>query len=179
MNTFTCGWYLIYTRPSLENKVARQLSQIGINFLLPKTRILRQWHDRKKLIDKPLFPSYIFVKITSLPDYYNCTKIDGFCFFIKFGNQFTLISQKIIDDISLITDKGSTVEASSDSIEPGEKMIIRHGPLCGLSCEVVKYNGKQKVCVRINLIGRTILADVPSALLQVDESGEYGRTLKN
>src|SRR5437016_2626583 len=101
MRTFTQAWYLIYTKPRQENKVAGQLAEKKIEFLLPRSKTLRQWHDRKKIIDMPLFPSYIFVHINSLVDYYHCMGVDGFCRFIKFGSQLAVITQKTIDNITL------------------------------------------------------------------------------
>ena len=68
MNNFLKGWYLIYTRPRHEKKVFLQLTEMKVRSLLPTTKKLRTWHDRKKYIDEPLFPSYIFVY---LEDKYN------------------------------------------------------------------------------------------------------------
>jgi len=69
MNTFNAGWYVIYTRPRHERKVAAELSIENIEFYLPITRVLRTWHDRKKYIDLPLFQSYIFVHLKNQEEY--------------------------------------------------------------------------------------------------------------
>lgn len=170
MKNLNQNWNLIYTRPSQENKVADQLSERGITFFLPKVRTVRQWHDRKKVVNTSLFPSYIFIQLNDKYDYYKCTKLDGFCYFVKFGDQLAHVSQKIIDDIDLIVNKGKSVEVSSNPIKPKQQMIITQGSLRGLSCEVVKCNGKQKICVHVNLFNRSILADMPPSLLEVNEA---------
>lgn len=56
-------WYVLYTKPHNEKKVADRLQQIGLTVYCPEIEIIKQWSDRKKKIQKPLFPSYIFVQL--------------------------------------------------------------------------------------------------------------------
>ncbi|MGZ4023417.1 MAG: transcription termination/antitermination NusG family protein, partial [Flavisolibacter sp.] len=56
-------WYAIYTRPRWEKKVAGLLVQKQIENYCPLNRVRRQWSDRVKIIEEPLFKSYVFVKI--------------------------------------------------------------------------------------------------------------------
>ncbi|WP_354303312.1 transcription termination/antitermination NusG family protein [Pedobacter sp. UYP1] len=53
MGIFHRRWYVIYTRPQLENKISDYLSQKGIEFFFPAIKDVRQWNDRKKIINKP------------------------------------------------------------------------------------------------------------------------------
>ena len=165
MSKFNQNWYLAYTKPNQEKKVAKQLEEYNIEYLLPQTRTLRQWHDRKKVIDMPLFPSYIFVYLTSATDYYTCMDFDGFCSYVKFGNQVATVSTKTIENIKLIISGGENVEVATDDFNEGERVVINQGPLSGLSCEMVEYKGKQKVCVRIKMLNRMILTDVDRTVL--------------
>jgi transcription antitermination factor NusG len=57
-------WYAIYTKPRWEKKVNTILSQKGIESWCPIQRIERQWSDRKKIVEEPLFKSYVFVRIS-------------------------------------------------------------------------------------------------------------------
>jgi transcription antitermination factor NusG len=165
MSKFNPAWYLIYTKPQHENKLAVQLSENDIECLLPKTKVLRQWHDRKKIIDMPLFPSYVFVHLNAMADYYHCMDLDGFCSYVKFGNQLAIIHENTIKDITLIADKGRNIEVANNSLREGQKIVICNGPLCGLSGEVVEYKGKQKICVRVHLLNRIILTDIETSML--------------
>lgn len=56
-------WYALYTNPRQEKKVASRLQQIGIEVYCPLIIQVRQWSDRKKKVEVPLLPSYIFVKV--------------------------------------------------------------------------------------------------------------------
>ena len=55
------NWYVLYTKPKWEKKVAEQLQAIGINCYCPLVTKERQWSDRKKKVEVPLFNSYVFV----------------------------------------------------------------------------------------------------------------------
>ncbi|MBX9888351.1 MAG: UpxY family transcription antiterminator [Flavobacteriaceae bacterium] len=58
------NWYVLYTKPKWEKKVAEQLSKNGIECYCPLVVQVRQWSDRKKKVEVPLFNSYIFVQLS-------------------------------------------------------------------------------------------------------------------
>ena len=55
------NWYVIYTKPRNEKKVADRLTQLGITNYCPMVQEIKQWSDRKKKVERPLFSSYVFV----------------------------------------------------------------------------------------------------------------------
>lgn len=57
------NWYVIYTKPKWEKKVAERLTEIGIECYCPLIIKIKQWSDRKKKVEMPLFNSYVFVKL--------------------------------------------------------------------------------------------------------------------
>src|SRR4249920_2469549 len=57
-------WYAAYTRPNHEKKVAEQLDLRNIEQLLPLYSSIRQWKDRKVRLMRPLFPGYVFVRMS-------------------------------------------------------------------------------------------------------------------
>lgn len=60
------NWYVVYTKPKWEKKVADQLNKIGITCYCPLITQIRQWSDRKKKVEVPLFNSYVFVQLEDL-----------------------------------------------------------------------------------------------------------------
>lgn len=56
-------WHALYTRPRSEKKVADKLTHSGIITYCPLQRTRRRWHDRYKIVDEPVFRSYVFVNI--------------------------------------------------------------------------------------------------------------------
>ena len=56
-------WYVLYTKPRQEKKVADNLNSIGIEVYCPLVTQMKQWSDRKKKVQVPLITSYVFVNI--------------------------------------------------------------------------------------------------------------------
>lgn len=171
MSNFICGWYVMYTLAHQEKKVTQLLKKNDIECFLPTTKVVRQWHDRKKIIDTPLFPSYVFVKPKDIKQFYDGQSIDGVSYYVKFGKQFARLEQTVIDQIELAITYGNDLSVTPDEFRPGQRLHINYGPLCGLSCEVISYNGAAKILVRVNLLQRNILISLtPEYLSLINEA---------
>lgn len=165
MTDFQAGWRVIYTKPRHEKKVTEQLSRLAVDAFLPTVKSLRKWSDRKKYIDAPLFPSYVFVNLQNDHNYVNTLDIDGVLYYVKSGNQVARVSAAIIDHIRLIVNKGLEIEVTAEYFQSGKCLLIRDGPFTGFACEVVQYKGKEKILVRIDLLQRSILLNLPQEYL--------------
>ncbi len=62
-NQESLQWFAVHVRSNHEARVVSRLTDAGIEAFLPVVERLRKWADRKKLVDFPLFPGYIFVHI--------------------------------------------------------------------------------------------------------------------
>ncbi|HEX9513246.1 MAG TPA: UpxY family transcription antiterminator [Puia sp.] len=162
MNKFNSGWYLIYTKPRHEKKVSQRLTEMNINSFLPTRKILRNWHDRKKYVDEPLFPSYIFIYLNDMQNYYEGIDAEGALYYVRSGKEISRVSDSVIDGIKLVANKGENIEVSSNSFQPGRRLVISQGALTGLSCEVIRFDNKQKLLVRVELLQRNILLSLPA-----------------
>jgi len=162
MNTFRTGWYLIYTKPRHEKKVHGCLSGLSIASFLPTKKTLRTWHDRKKYIDEPLFPSYVFIYLNNIQEYYGGMDAEGYLYYVRAGKEIARVDQTIVNNIKLITDQVQEIEVSDSKFLPGKKLTIAEGPLTGLSCEVIQVKGKERLLVRVALLQRNLLLTVPA-----------------
>ena len=75
------AWYAIYTNSRAEKRVNDRLNELEIETYLPMQKTLRQWSDRKKLVEKPLISSYVFVKCTP-KEFFTVRTTDGVVKFI-------------------------------------------------------------------------------------------------
>lgn len=156
MVSFKQGWYLVYTRPNHERKVVNFLNTLKIKNLLPTRKIVKVRSDRKSYAEELLFPSYVFLFLTSLKDYYAGLKCDGALFYVKTGDQLSKVPQCTIDNIIKL-DNREDIEITDQHFEAGEQLLIIEGGLTGLSCEVVEHKMKKKLLVRIELLRRNLL----------------------
>lgn len=170
MNIFSEGWYLIYTKPKHEKKVVEQLAKFEIENFLPTTKSVRKWCDRKKVITAPLFPSYVFVKLNNLKNYFTSLEVEGVLYFVRSGKEIAKVYDDIVYRLKLLVHHCKEIEVSSERILPGKKMVITEGPFTGFHCEVVEHMGNKKMLVRVDLLHRNILLKLPYDNLIYDEN---------
>lgn len=165
MSTFRPGWYVVYTKPRHEKKVHTRLTEKNIASILPTKKVLRSWHDRKKYVEEPLFPSYIFIQLNSMHDYYGGIEEDSVLYYVKTGKEIARVSETIVDNIRLASSHGSEIEVSDQHFQPSRRLVIQHGVLTGLTGEFVKYENKKKLLIRVSLLQRSILLSLPDEYL--------------
>jgi transcriptional antiterminator RfaH len=161
MRAFCAGWYLIYTLPHHEKKVQSRLNEMEIKSFLPLTKKLRMWHDRKKYIDEPLFPSYVFIYLNSIQNYYEGMQVEGSLSYVKTGKEIARVNENVVTNIQLITNETRDIEVSHSLFLPGQQLTITEGPLAGLCGEMIHYDKKQRLLVRVELLQRSILIVLP------------------
>jgi transcriptional antiterminator RfaH len=166
VNKFNSGWYLIYTMPRHEKKVHTRLTEMSIDTFLPTRKVLRAWHDRKKYIDEPLFPSYVFVYLNDLQNYYDGLNPEGSLYYVKAGKEIVRVNENVVNNIKLVATWSKDIEVSEQRFQPGQKLVINKGVLTGLSCEVVRVNSGKKLLVRVELLQRNLLLTLSAEQLQ-------------
>src|SRR4030095_11819723 len=99
MNNFSSAWYVIYTRPCHEKRAVEHLAQLNIETFLPCIVTLRKWHDRKKYLEAPLFPSYAFVHLKTAQEYFDSLNNESVLYYVKNGKKIAHIPDSVVDDI--------------------------------------------------------------------------------
>jgi len=158
-------WYALYTHPRAEKQVYKRLIETGIETFLPLQKTFRTWSDRKKLIEKPLLSSYIFVKTKSkhFPEVY---KTQGIVKFVTFEGHPASIPQKQIDNLRLLVNSDEEIEVSSEIFEQGDNVEVVSGSLIGLTGELIKIGSKNRVIVRIDRLDQNLILKIPKTFLK-------------
>ncbi|RMZ58784.1 UpxY family transcription antiterminator [Chryseobacterium nematophagum] len=160
---FIKGWYVIYTKSRYEKKTAQMLTDQNFKVYLPLQKIISQWSDRKKNVEKPLFSSYIFIYLETVKDYLRALTVDGVVIFIKFGGRLVRVLDDEINKVKIFLNQFSEVEIRNiQDLKIGEKRKITSGPFENYECEIIKIDNKQKVCVRIDSLQQSLVAEIHS-----------------
>lgn len=167
MSSFKEGWFVLYTKPHHEMRVAEALRELSIDFYLPLVKSLRRWGNRNRKIDVPIFHSYVFIYLKGLKDYYEGLKPAGVVKYLKFGDEFARVDKKVIVKIQEVVKYGESIEVKETYSEVERTSSICDGPLKGLSCEIIDSGRKQFLIVRVKLLGRQLTASVPRACVQL------------
>lgn len=161
---FKIGWHVLYVKSRWEKKVYESLEEISLESFLPQVKIIKQWSDRKKTILKPLFPSYVFVNISSSLEFYKALSVNGACAYIRFGNEYARVTDQEVDQIKLLVGAKDVTDVLIDAQLPkvGEIKNIIYGPLNGLKCKVLKVGNVNRIIVQIDSLQQNITASIPS-----------------
>jgi transcriptional antiterminator RfaH len=158
-------WYAIYTRPRAEKLVYQRLVEEEIETFLPLQKTYRMWSDRKKLVEKPLLSSYIFVR-TIKKNFPKVYQTNGVVKFVSFEGQPVSIPQNQIDNLRLLINSDAEIEVSSEKFAAGDNVEVVSGSLIGLTGELIKIGSKNRVIVRIDRLDQNLILKIPKSFLR-------------
>lgn len=154
---------MIYTRARHERKVAASLATLEIEHFLALTKVMT---PKKKRSEQPLFPSYVFVRPASVQCYFDSLQIPGVLHYVKTGKEIAKVPDAIVARLQVAGGQDQQlVQLSDHRFEPGALYDIQAGPFSGMQCEVIQHHGSSKIIVRVELLQRSILLDLPAGCL--------------
>ena len=149
-------WYAIQTFPRHEKKVAAELGQKSIKAFLPLVSEKHQWSDRRVSVDTPLFPGYVFVRITQDQSARVAVlRTVGVRKFVGMRGMGDPIPDIQIDSVRAIVSK-SVPFCSSSFINVGQRVRVRGGSLEGVEGIVTSVNGDNSLVISVDLIQKSL-----------------------
>lgn len=152
-------WYVLYTAARAEKQVAQRISGEGIEAFLPLHRRKRKWSDRVKVIEEPLFRSYVFVKCAD-HQLYNLRQIPGVAAIVLYDRRPAKVRDVEIDAVKEflnyaenreIVSSGDKVQILCGSFEKREgKVLWTDGKVASLFIEELGA----KICVDLAKVGK-------------------------
>src|SRR3989442_471000 len=94
------NWYVAFTKPRTERRFASKMYEIGVESYLPTYKVVKQWSDRKKKVEVPLFPNYVFVKTNEMTRLSLYT-INDLVRFVSIERKPVIVREKEIYNIKL------------------------------------------------------------------------------
>ncbi len=140
-------WMVLYTRSRWEKKVDRLLKEKNITSYCPLVKTSKKWADRTKLVEVPLFKSYLFVK-SNYADLEKITQTQGVVTYITFNGKPAILQDHEIENIRNIVNNFSNIETLPlSNLQIGDEAIIKSGLLVNQCGEVHQINGNSIVMV--------------------------------
>ena len=152
-------WYAIYVKSRHEKSIHSELQQKGIEASLPLISVTRQWSDRKKKIEAPLFRSYVFVNIDISKDKLNVLQTDGVVKFVTFCNKTVSIPEEQMYWLDQILMSELQLEREQE-IPIGAEVDVMFGPLKGLRGRVKRKNTITKLVVWFDSIMQGVSVEI-------------------
>lgn len=130
------SWYVIYTKSRCEKKVASLLAKRGIEHFCPLNRVVKKWSDRIKMIQEPLFTSYVFVRSTQA-DLFKIKQVTSdIVNFVYWLGKPAIVQDVEIDNIIDFLNKNKNVELEKNDIKINDHVRIMEGPFSYMDASV-------------------------------------------
>ncbi len=154
----TYPWFALRVRSNCERVAAAHLRDRGYEEFSPSNKVEKRWSDRKKQIDQFLFPGYIFCRFDP-NDRLPVLTAPGVVDVVGFGKTPEPIPEAEIARVRRIVDSGLLV-IPHPYIQIGQAVLIEQGPLSGVEGILVEEKGKTRLVVSVNLLKRSVSAEV-------------------
>ena len=145
------NWHVLYTKPRNEKKVTERLSEEGFEVYCPLVKTVRQWSDRKKKVQVPMFPSYLFCNVDE-QERHLLLQDPGILNFVFWLGKPALVREHEIEAIRDIVKHGEEININTDRFEIGQLIEISEGPFKGMSGRIDKLD-KRKIIVLVEQLG--------------------------
>ncbi len=150
------NWYAIRTRSRHERVVERQLQGQGIDAFSPFTNQIRQWSDRRKVVESPLFAGYAFVRIaSSLEERIRVLKTQGVVELVGGQGQGIPIPAEQIEAVRAAV-AGNLPLTQHVFLKVGQRVRVRGGSLDGVEGILVAHNGNRNLVISVEPIQRSL-----------------------
>ena len=160
-------WYAIQTLPRHEKSVTKQLERCGIETWLPLCKQIRQWSDRRKVVQLPLFPCYLFVRLSDPNrERLRLLRTTGVVGFVGNGREALPIPHSQIQYVRTLV-KASVDYDPFPYLRVGQRVRIRDGALQGLEGILVRAPEGRSVVLSVDLIQRSVAVRIEGYNLEM------------
>lgn len=152
------NWYAVEIRHNREKNVAELLEAKGLETFLPTYEEPRQWSDRIKIAELPLFPGYLFCRLNGerrMP----ILSTPGVRRIVCFGTTPVPVPEGEIETVRQFVRSKLKIQPWP-FLEIGQKVKIQKGPLAGVDGILQEFRGNYRVVVSIALLQRSVAAEL-------------------
>jgi transcription antitermination factor NusG len=158
INSLERRWYAAHTRANHEKRVADQLGRRAVEYFLPLYESVRKWADRRKRLEVPLFPGYIFVRLP-LQERLRVLEISSVARLVGFNNVPTALPD---DEMEAMRNglTGQLRVVPHPYLKVGCRVRIIRGPLENCEGILLRNKGDFRVVLSVDLIMRSVAVEV-------------------
>jgi transcription antitermination factor NusG len=158
-------WYVIYTKPRWEKKVHSRLNEKGLENYCPLNKVRKRWSDRVKIVEEPLFKSYVFIYISE-EELKTVRMVNGVLNFVYWLGKPAIIRNIEIEAIKKFLNEYEDVQSSPISLQNDTKVRVKQGAFMDKEATVLKVVNN-KVYLVIESIGYSLVATVDKSNLAI------------
>ena len=158
-------WMVLRTKSRHEHIVESCLQRKSIMAYLPKYKVTRRWKDRRRIVELPLFPGYVFVQPSS-DQYVDMRYIRGACGLVLVGNLPATMPEKDLEAVKILVNSGADLTIDAN-IVVGQRVKVVGGPFAGAEGELVRVKSEERLVINAHLLGSSVSVEVDREMITV------------
>lgn len=160
------NWYVVYTKPQAEKRVAERLQHAGFEVYLPLVEELKQWSDRKKKVQRPLIASVVFVR-TSPTQLFGVFEAQGVSRVLRYLGRPAVVQPQEILNLQILLQQAAAPEVQQMQLSPGATIEVLRGPFKGIIGTATQVLNTLRVRIDIRHLGVAFSINVPKSFVKV------------
>lgn len=159
-------WRAIYVASRQEKKVNELLGKKGVESYVPLIKTMRQWSDRKKMVELPLLNGYVFAYITP-QEQEKTLQTKGVVNFVRIEGKIATVRNSEIDQLKQLVELGYQMEATGikRNYKEGDKIKITSGALKNIEGYVLNTSDGSLLEIVLESIGQSIKVRLPEEII--------------
>jgi len=161
------SWYAVHVRSNFEKRVAMELTSKGLETYLPAVTEVHRWKDRKKLIEVPIFPGYVFTRLLDTPTLrMTVLRTSGTVSILGCGGSIEPVPETEIAAIQRLLQVNAPL-LTHPLLREGSWVRIRRGPLKDLEGLLVRIKNQARLVLSVELLSRSVSTEVDICNVEV------------
>lgn len=152
------AWYAVAVRSNFERIVAQSLRQKDYEVFLPTYLAKRRWSDRTKVVERALFPGYLFCRM-DLQQRVPLLNTLGVASIVGVGKCAAPVADGEIAAVQKIVGSGLPV-APWPFLKAGQLVYIHQGPLAGVEGIVIASKNSSRLVVSVEMLRRSVTVEI-------------------
>lgn len=153
-------WYAVRTRSNHERKVSALLAEKRVEHYLPSFSEAHQWKDRRKMIERPLFPGYLFAQMVDSRESRLCVlRSEGVVSILGHGDTPEAVPDQEIEAVRQLLNSRSRCQAHP-LLQEGAWVRLKRGPLKNLEGLLTRIKNQTHLVLSITLLSQSVSTEI-------------------
>ena len=166
------NWYAVHTRSNFEHRVSAELTRKGFESYLPVFQELHQWKDRKKVVDVPVFRSYVFARFADdSQSRLAVLRCDGATRILGSQDSITPVPETEIEAVRRMLSAAAERCLAHPLLREGAWVRVKRGPLKNLEGLLVRAKNQTRLVVSVTLLSQSVTTEVGAGDVEFIRAG--------
>jgi transcription antitermination factor NusG len=160
-------WYVVHTRSNFEKRVHGELVSKGLEAYLPAVREVHQWKDRKKLVELPVFPGYLFARFRDTDENrLTVLRSSGAVRLLGPNGSLEPVPEAEVDSVRRLVDSG-TPFSLHPFLREGARVRVKGGPLEGVEGILVAVKNQARLVISVQMLAQSVAVEIDMRRVEV------------